>query len=437
MKNFYKVVTYGCQMNVHESEKLAGMLESLDYINTTKSEEADIIVFNTCSIREGAVSKAFGNIGALKSLKENNKNLIIAVGGCMPQNKEDALKLKSTFPFVDIIFGTHNLHKFKQYLIDYKLSKERTLNIWENDQGVPNMTEIHRTSGFNAWVNISFGCNNYCSYCIVPYVRGKERSRDYNEIVNECKKLIDEGYKTITLLGQNVNSYGNDIQNEEINFANLLKDVASLEGDFIVKFMTSHPKDLTDQVIDVIANYDKVSKAVHLPVQSGSNNTLKAMERGYTVEHYLSLVNKLKQKVNNLTLSSDFIVGFPGETNEDFEQTKQLIRTVEFDNLFAYIYSKRSYTKASKMTNTVEAEVKNKRVNELLNYQKQIIATTRQKLIGKQIKVLVDKFKDNKYYAKTDAGRLVELTNNEFEIKKFYIVKVTDVTNKKITAEKV
>jgi tRNA-2-methylthio-N6-dimethylallyladenosine synthase len=435
MQNLYKIITYGCQMNVHESEKLAGMLESLDYKQTEDTKKADIIVFNTCSIREGAVSKAFGNIGALKKLKANNKNLIIAVGGCMTQNKQDAIKLKDMFPFVDIIFGTHNLHKFKQYLIDFKLNHERIFNIWENEQGVPNMTEINRSSGFNAWVNITFGCNNYCSYCIVPYVRGRERSRNMQELIKECEGLIKQGYKTITLLGQNVNSYGNDIANPNITFAKLLNAVANLEGDFVVKFMTSHPKDLTDEVIEVIANNKKVSKAVHLPVQSGSNAVLAGMERGYTVEHYLSTVEKLKQKVENLNLSSDFIVGFPGETEEDFKKTCELVERIEFDNIFAYIYSKRNGTKAATMENQVPYDIKNRRVNELLNLQKEITQRNRGKLIGKQIKVLVDSFKDNKYYAKTDAGRIVELEDKNLELSSFYKAKVLAVEPKKIMAK--
>ena len=434
MQNLYKIVTYGCQMNVHESEKLAGMLESLDYVNTEELEEADIIVFNTCSIREGAVQKAFGNIGALKQLKKNKKDLIIAVGGCMTQNKQDAIKLKETFPFVDIIFGTHNLHQFKQYVIDFNLNKERILNIWENEQGVPNMTEINRTSGLNAWVNITFGCNNFCAYCIVPYVRGRERSRNFNELIEECKSLIKEGYKSITLLGQNVNSYGNDVDDKNINFANLLKQIASLEGDFIVKFMTSHPKDLTDEVIDVIARYQKVSKAVHLPVQSGSNRILAAMNRGYTVEHYCNIIKKLKEKVKNVTLSSDFIVGFPGETEEDYEKTKELVQKVEYDNIFAYIYSKRYGTLAASMENQVPYEIKNKRVNDLLKTQKQVVEKHREKLVGKQLKVLVESFKNNKYYAKTDAGRLVEVTAEDLKLATFYPVIITGASAKKLTA---
>lgn len=421
-------------MNVHESEKLAGMLESLEYIPTENTQEANIIVFNTCSIREAAVSKAFGNIGALKSLKQQNKNLIIAVGGCMTQNKQDAIKLKNMFPFVDIIFGTHNLHEFKQYVIDFQLRKERILDIWENEEGVPNMTEITRTSGNNAWVNITYGCNNFCTYCIVPYVRGRERSRDFNTLVAECEQLVAAGYKTITLLGQNVNSYGNDIASEEVNFANLLRAVANIEGDFKVKFMTSHPKDLNDEVIKTIATNKKISRAVHLPVQSGSDATLKAMNRGYTVEHYKQTVQKLRNAVPDVILSSDFIVGFPGETQEDFDKTKELVAQMQYEQIFAYMYSKRNGTEAAAMENQVPYETKNARVNELLKIQKEVNETTRPHLIGKIFNVLIQDQKGEKFYARTDSGKLVEVQGQRLQVNNFYDVQVVAVDAKKLTA---
>ncbi|MGD9900942.1 MAG: tRNA (N6-isopentenyl adenosine(37)-C2)-methylthiotransferase MiaB [Spirochaetales bacterium] len=435
MKKHYKIVTYGCQMNVHESEKLAGMLESLEYENTEDNEQADIIVFNTCTIREGAVDRAFGNIGALKKLKAKKKDLIIAVGGCMTQNKIDADRLKHTFPFVDIIFGTHNLHKFKQYVIDFELNKERILTIWDDEGIVPPMTEIDRTSGLNAWVNISFGCNNYCSYCIVPYVRGRERSRQMDEIVAECKALIKDGYKIITLLGQNVNSYGNDIEDSSVTFANLLKQISSLEGDFRLTFMTSHPKDLKDEVIDVIASSPKIIKAVHLPVQSGSNTILKAMNRRYTVEHYLTIIDKLRRAIPDIALSSDFIVGFPGETEEDFEATKNLVKTVGYDFIFAYIYSKRTGTSASTMQNQVPYSIKNRRVNELLKLQKEISAETLKKFIGKEYEILIDEQKNNKFYGRIPSGRLVELDENNLKVGTFKTIKILDINSKKITGK--
>ncbi len=349
----------------------------------------------------------------------------------MTQNKEDAIRLKKTFPFVDIIFGTHNLHKFKQYVIDYRLKNERILNIWDNEKGVPNMTEINRTSGLNAWVNIMYGCNNFCSYCIVPYVRGRERSRDLNELIDECKQLVKGGYKSITLLGQNVNSYGNNLEDTSVNFANLLKQVAQIEGDFKVKFMTSHPKDLTDEVIDVIASQPRVSKAVHLPVQSGSNAVLEAMNRGYTIEHYKETAKKIKEKIENVALSSDFIVGFPGETEDDFEATKKLVKETEFDVIFAYMYSVRSGTKASEMTNQIDFEIKNRRVNELLAVQKSVSKINRQKIVGKELGVLVEKFIGGKLNTKTDGGRLVIVKGKKDLVGTYIKVKVLKIENKK------
>ena len=254
----YYIFTYGCQMNVHESEKIAGMLRNLGYTECTDFKQADVIVFNTCCIRKAAEQKAEGNIGALKQLKKKKPNLIVAVGGCMTQQKGRAKEIKKIFPFVNIIFGTHNLYKFEEYLQKHLQTRKSVIDVWDKDNIMPEEPESFRTSGYNAWVNISYGCNNFCTYCIVPYVRGRERSRDFNEIVCECKGLIEKGYKTITLLGQNVNSYGNDIENKEVSFANLLKAIAALPGDFVLKFMTSHPKDLTDEVIETIMIYHKI-----------------------------------------------------------------------------------------------------------------------------------------------------------------------------------
>ena len=435
MKQYYKIITYGCQMNVHESEKLAGMLESLEYENTDEIKNANIIVFNTCTIREGAVDKAFGNIGALKKLKQQNPDLIIAVGGCMTQNKEDAVRLKKTFPFISIIFGTHNLHEFKNYIIDFKENGQKQFNIWDTENGVPTMTEIHRSERQNAWVNIMFGCNNYCTYCIVPYVRGRERSRDFNEIVTECEDIVKQGYKSITLLGQNVNSYGNDVNDENTTFAKLLTAIAKLDGEFKLKFMTSHPKDLTDEVIEAIANNKKVSKAIHLPVQSGSNSILKVMNRRYTVEHYLTLVKKIRERIPNVGLSSDFIVGFPGETEEDFNATKKLVEEVKFDVIFAYMYSKRTGTQASKMTNQVEHEVKNRRVNELLNLHKEITKQNRQNIVGKTYNVLVEDILDAIAICKNDAGKTIEVNAEGLKPGQFINVKVISTNHKKTTGQ--
>lgn len=369
----YHIVTYGCQMNIHESEKLAGMLEELGYTKVDDRKDADVIVFNTCCIRQGAEDRAFGNIGALKPLKKKNKDLIIAVCGCMTQQKDRTEKLKTSYPFVDIIFGTHNLHKFKEYLLEKLETKKRVIQVIDDETLMPEQTNMVRDDDKNAYVNIIYGCNNYCTYCIVPYVRGRERSRDFNEIVEEVKALIDKGYKSITLLGQNVNSYGNDIPDEKVNFNELLKVLASLDGDFEIKFMTSHPKDLKKEVVDTISQYPKISKEIHLPVQSGSNKILKLMNRKYTIEKYLDIINYIKLKIPNVRLTTDIIVGFPGETEEDFNETRDLIKKVGYDGIFAYMYSVRTGTKAEKMVGHLPLEVKNERVNKILNLEKELV----------------------------------------------------------------
>lgn len=371
-KKYYHIVTYGCQMNIHESEKLAGMLKSLGYIETDKRENADVIVFNTCCIRQGAEDRAFGNIGALKGLKKIKPNLIVAVCGCMSQQPDRAEKLRKTFPFVNIIFGTHNLSEFKEYLQEYLKTKKRIVNLCKDETLMPKECEIYRTStDKNAYVNIIYGCNNFCTYCIVPYVRGRERSRNSIDIINEVKGLINDGYKTITLLGQNVNSYGKDLKNEDINFAKLLTTLAKLDGDFEIKFMTSHPKDLTSDVIDAIRDYPKISKEIHLPVQSGNNRILNLMNRHYTVEHYKNIVQEIKEKIPNVRLTTDIIVGFPTETEEEFLDTCNLVKFVNYDSIFAYMYSPRTGTKAEKMEQ-LPFEVKNDRVNRILKLEKEL-----------------------------------------------------------------
>ncbi len=375
MDKKYLVITYGCQMNIHESEKLSGMLEELGYTLAKTKEEADIIVFNTCCIRQGAEDRAFGNIGALKPLKKKNKDLIIAVCGCMTQQKDRVEKLKKSYPFVDIIFGTHNLYKFKDYVLEKLSTKKRVIEFCTDDRLMPEQTNMVRDDKFNAYVNIIYGCNNYCSYCIVPFVRGRERSRDFNEIVLEVENLIKKGYKSITLLGQNVNSYGNDIDDENVNFNNLLKKLAKLDGDFVIKFMTSHPKDLSFDVIDTISENEKLSKEIHLPVQSGSNKILAAMNRKYTIEHYLEIVDYIRKKIPSARLTTDLIVGFPGETDEDFNETVNLVKKVKYDGIFAYMFSVRTGTKAEKMENQVPFEIKNERVNKILALEKELLKT--------------------------------------------------------------
>lgn len=365
----YFIVTYGCQMNVHESEKIAAILEELGYEACEKREDADIIVFNTCAIREGAEDRVFGNVGNLKRQKKKNKNLIIAVCGCMTQKETTAQKLMQTFPFVDIVIGTFNLPKLGYFIEAVK--KGRQLEILEEGD-IDEVLPYKRTSGENAWVNIMQGCNNFCTYCIVPYVRGREKSRKEENILKEIKEIIKEKkYKKITLLGQNVNSYGQDL-NDGSSFSKLLKDICALDGDFKLSFMTSHPKDLTDDVIDVIASEDKIEKYIHLPAQSGNDRILKIMNRKYTREKYLSIIKKIREKIPNCRITSDFIVGFPTETEEEFEDTFSLVKEVRFDSIFAFMYSPREGTVASKMEDQIPEKVKHQRVNKLLKLEKQI-----------------------------------------------------------------
>ncbi len=365
----YFVVTYGCQMNVHESEKIAAILENMGYSLAPDRENADIIVFNTCAIREGAEDRVFGNVGNLKRLKKKNKDLIIAVCGCMTQKEQTAQKLMQKFPFVDIVIGTFNIPKLQYYIEAVQKGRQfELLNEGELDEILP----YKRTSGDNAWVNIMQGCNNFCTYCIVPYVRGREKSRKEENILKEVKSILDEGkYKKITLLGQNVNSYGKDLT-APVSFAKLLKDICALEGDFSLSFMTSHPKDLTDDVIEVIKSEPKIEKYIHLPAQSGNNRILKLMNRKYTREKYLEIIDKIRKKIPNCRITSDFIVGFPSETEEEFNDTLSLVERVKFDSIFAFMYSPREGTVASQMQDQISEQVKRKRVNKLLQLEKKL-----------------------------------------------------------------
>lgn len=379
MKKFH-IVTYGCQMNVHESEKLSGMLLSLGLEETDKVLDADVIVFNTCCIRESAENKARGNIGALKGYKKNNPDVIIAVGGCMPQQKGSAERLMEKFPFIDIVFGTQNMFLFKKFLSEKLNGKKHVIEL-EYNSPLPPEDYVYNRDGKddNAYVNITYGCNNFCTYCIVPFVRGRERSRNASDIVNECKQILSEGrFKTITLLGQNVNSYGNDL-NDGSNFSKLLKQVASLDGDFKIKFMTSHPKDLSDELIKTIASTKKISHDIHLPCQSGSSKILDLMNRRYTREHYLGIIKKIRAQIPDANISTDLIVGFPHETEEDFNETLSLIKEVKFSQIFAFMYSRRRGTVADKMDGQVPLSVKRERVNKVLNLQKQILNEQKEK----------------------------------------------------------
>ena len=354
-------------MNVHDSEKIAAILEDLDYQPAERREDADIIVFNTCAIREGAEDRVLGNIGNLKKMKKKNPDLIIAVCGCMTQKEQTANYLMNTFPFIDIVIGTFNLPKLGEYIKAVKTGRQLQLYPeGDIDESLP----YKRTSGDNAWVNIMQGCNNFCTYCIVPYVRGREKSRKEASILSEIKDILAQGkYKKITLLGQNVNSYGGDLE-PKVTFAQLLNDICAIDGDFTVSFMTSHPKDLTDDVIAAVAKQDKIEKYIHLPAQSGNDRILKLMNRKYTRQHYLEIIKKIRASIPNCRITSDFIVGFPTETEEEFNDTLSLVKEVRFDSIFAFMYSPRTGTVASNMEGQIPEKIKRLRVNKLLALEK-------------------------------------------------------------------
>ena len=426
MDNFYHIVTYGCQMNVHESEKIAGALSELGYLPTDVIENADIVVFNTCCIRENAENHAYGNIGMLKKLKANRRDMIIAVGGCLTQQMNKADDLHGKFPYVDVIFGTHNLGKLKDYILLKKNRKKAVIEIEECDGSVPEGDMPYRTSYPNAWVNITYGCNNFCSYCIVPYVRGRERSRKSENIIAEVKGLIDEGYREITLLGQNVNSYNNG--NDDITFWQLLDKIASLDGKFRLRFMTSHPKDFSEDLAKVMAEHQKICNLLHLPVQSGSDKILAAMNRRYTSTDYLKKIELLKKYVPDCALTTDIIVGFPGETEEDFRATLDLVKKVDYASAFTFVYSKREGTKAAMMPDQIPEEVSKRRIMELVELVNSQTREHSARLLGKTVEVLCEGRDEKKglYLGRSEQGRMVYFASDKDEKGNFVDVKVNE-----------
>lgn len=362
------VHTYGCQGNVADSEHIKGMLVEMGYELCEDAEDADLILFNTCAIREHAEDRVFGNVGALKKLKKEKPHLIIALCGCMMQQEHISEKIRKSYPFVNLVFGTHVVHKLPELLSKVLSGKKRVFCTDESDGVIAEGLPFSRDSGENAWISIMYGCNNFCSYCIVPHVRGRERSRQPDVILDEAEQLIAEGYKKITLLGQNVNSYGKDCD-FNVNFAELIRRIDSLTGDFTFDFMTSHPRDCSFELIDVLAGSRHFCGHLHLPVQSGNNRILKAMNRHYTREHYLELVNYAKEKIPNVDLTTDIIVGFPGETYEEFLDTVSLVKEVEYGSMFTFIYSARKGTPAAEMPDPVSKKVKTEWFTELLKVQ--------------------------------------------------------------------
>jgi tRNA-2-methylthio-N6-dimethylallyladenosine synthase len=438
IRNFY-IETWGCQMNEEDSEKLSGMLKLSGYTRTEDKTKADLIIFNTCCVRENAELKVFGNLGALKKAKEKNPDLIIAICGCMMQQEGMANNVIHKFPFVDIIFGTHNSHMLPEYLSRVKQEGNSIIEIWDKEKEIVEGLPVDRLSGIKGFVTIMYGCNNFCTYCIVPYVRGRERSRNPEDIENEIKDLVSKGYKEITLLGQNVNSYGKGLE-PKIDFADLLRRVNNIEGLERVKFMTSHPKDLTFKVVEAIRDCDKVCEYIHLPVQSGSSNIIKKMNRHYTREYYIDLIKKIKEEIPNIALSTDIIVGFPGETEEDFKQTLDLVKEVEYDSAFTFLYSIRKGTPAADMENQVSDEVKHERFNRLVETLNEISVRKNKEYEGKIVEVLVEgtsKNDENKLMGRTRTSKLVNFVSSKDNIGKLIKVKITKANSFSLCGEEI
>ena len=422
------VVTYGCQQNEADSERIMGILCEMGYTPVAEPKDADIIIVNTCAVRDHAEKKALSITGGYKHLKNKKPSLIIGVCGCMVSKSDMSDKIKHSYPYIDIVFGTENLWKLPEIL--YRTMKEDKRMFFPN-VGAPVVAEgipVQRESGYKAWVSIMYGCNNFCTYCIVPYVRGRERSRRPEDIIKEVRELVADGYKEITLLGQNVNSYGKEF-GDECDFAELLSRICEIEGDFLVRFMTSHPKDASHKLIDVMAANDKIAKHFHLPVQSGSDRLLKEMNRHYNREAYLSLIRYMREKMPDICLSTDIIVGFPGETEEDFEDTLSIVREVGYDMMYSFIYSKRTGTPAAEMENQVPEHITSERFARLIDTQNEISLTKNQPYTDKTVRVLVDgrsKNNPDKFSGRTEGNKIVLFDGDDSMTGKFVTVHITE-----------
>ncbi|MCB5881834.1 tRNA (N6-isopentenyl adenosine(37)-C2)-methylthiotransferase MiaB [Lachnospiraceae bacterium EP-SM-12S-S03] len=397
------VTTFGCQMNARDSEKLVGILEQVGYVEEPEEEKADFVIYNTCTVRENANQRVYGRLGQLKHIKKSNPYMMIGLCGCMMQEPQVVEKLKKSYRFVDIIFGTHNIYKFAELIATRFESERMVIDIWKDTDKIVEDLPSERKFSFKSGVNIMFGCNNFCSYCIVPYVRGRERSRNPKDIIREIERLVADGVVEVMLLGQNVNSYGKNLE-EPITFAQLLQEIEKIEGLERIRFMTSHPKDLSDELIEVMKNSKKICKHLHLPVQSGSTRILEKMNRRYTKEKYLELVEKIKTAVPDISLTTDIIVGFPGETEEDFLETMDVVQKVRYDSAFTFIYSKRTGTPAATMENQVPEDVIKDRFDRLLKEVQEISAEVCSVHEGTIQKALVESVNDHDHTLVT--GRL-------------------------------
>lgn len=421
----YMIMTFGCQLNENDSEKIAGMVENLGYEKTDDLSKCDLVVFNTCCVRENAEERLFGKIGEIKKLKEE-RGTIIAIGGCMMQEEHILEKIKKSYKYIDLVFGTHTLNKFEEDLKKIIEDKKKIRDVIDIDGEVIEGLPIKRNDKFKASVSIMYGCNNFCSYCIVPYVRGRERSRKKEDILKEVESLAKEGYKEITLLGQNVNSYDGG---DGYKFSNLLYDVCKIEGIERIRFISPHPKDFTDDVIKAIKDNKKISRIVHLPLQSGSTKVLKEMNRKYTKEQYLALAEKMRKEIPDILFSTDIIVGFPGETEEDFEDTLDVVRRINYEQIFMFIYSRRVGTVADKMENQIPEEIKHKRFERLKKLYDDNVSKNNEKFIGKVEKILVDgesKNNENMFTGRNDANKVIIFEGRKDLIGKMINVKITE-----------
>ena len=422
----YHILTYGCQMNVHDSENIAAIMEEMKYTKCDKMEDADVIILNTCAIRENAHNKVRGNLGIIKHLKES-KDIITIFCGCMAQEEGVSKEIKDKYKWIDVVMGTHNIHKLPIYLDNIYKDRKQEIEVYSIEGDVIEGLPVRRDSKYKAWVNIMYGCDKFCTYCIVPYTRGKQRSRLLEDIVNEVKGLVEDGYQEVTLLGQNVNAYGKDLD-KGYNLADLLEQVA-LTSIPRVRFITSHPWDFTDEMIDVIAKYDNIMPYIHLPIQSGSDNILKKMNRRYTKDEYITLFNKIKERVPNASISTDIIVGFPGESEEEFQETLDIVDLLKYDLAYTFIYSPREGTPASKFPDDVTLEEKKERLARLNKLVNKYALLNNQKYQDKVVEVLIEDKSDKsgKYMGYTDTMKLVNVECSSDKLGKIVKVKITDV----------
>lgn len=421
--------TYGCQMNEHDSERVAWILNLLGFNMIDNEEEADFILFNTCAIRENAELRVYGKIGSLKTIKANKPDYKIAIMGCMMQIDDIREEIEEKYKHVDLIFGTHNIHKIPELLYKNIKSKKTIVDIQEDNLDLIEYIDSSRGSKYKGYVNIIYGCNNFCTYCVVPYARGREISREPEYILEEIKEMVADGYKEITLLGQNVNSYGNDFD-FDYSFTDLLYEINKIKGIERLNFMTSHPKDISDELIEAYGEIDTLNNYLHLPVQSGSDRILKLMNRNYSIDNYLEKINKIREVKPDIALSTDIIVGFPGETEEDFQKTIDLVKEVKYDFIFPFIYSKRPATRAESMENHLDYEIKHERFERLNAIVNDIMLEKNKKLLNKAVDVFVEgmsKSDDTRLTSRTDDMRLVHFEGNEDLIGEIVKVKITDI----------